>query len=321
MKKQILFVLLSLIFFVACDKNFSPYGEFKDKYIFTSIIRSDTSFQIATIFHNYKPDGYDPSNYSEDSQVKGADIRVLYNDSVYVFRDSSVARTDTSRYNFPFSFYYNDKIKISPNNGIEVEILLPNGKRLRASSVTPGDIRFQNKSEVIIPPVSSDFIQFYWDDLGEGIYYQPYLALRYQVNENGNVIEKEKEIPLRYIEQNGESKPIYPAVGNSTIVAYMQDVVDRILQEISAGDPNKGNYSIYQSAKFTLIAYDQSLSRYISSTSQSLDDLTVTVDVADYSNIEGGLGIFGAFNKKRYDRIKFYQQYINTFGYNFITEN
>jgi hypothetical protein len=321
MKKKILFVLVSLLFFISCDKNFSPYGEFKDKYIFTSIIRSDSTLQVATLFHNYKPDGYDPYTYTEDSQVKGADIRVLYDDSVFVFRDSSVARIDTSRYHFPFSFYYNNKFKVAPKKPIEVEVLLQNGKRLRAASVIPADIRFQDKSAVIVPPVGSNFIQFFWDDQGEGIYFKPYLAVRYKVNENGNIVEKEKEIPLRFVEQNGEFKPIYPTALNLAIVSYQQDAVDRILQEISADDPNKSNYSIYQKIKFTVAAYDLPLSRYVSSTGKSLDDLTVTIDVADYSNIDGGLGIFGTFVKKNYDKIKFYDQYINSFGYNFIFEN
>jgi len=321
MKKIILLSFATMVLSISCDKDFSPYGEFRDKFIFTSIIRSDTTLQIATVFRNYRAEGFDPYNYTEESAIKNADIRVLYQDSVYVFKDSSVARTDTTRYNFPFSFYYNNEFKISPNKQIEVEVLLPNGKRLNASTVSPHDIRFQERSEVIIPPVGSNFIQIYWDEIGEGIYFQPYLAVRYKVNVNGIYEEKEKEIPLRFIQQNGNLNPIYPLASSVVAVSYQLDAVNQILQSISEGDPNKGNYSIYQSAKFTLVAYDLALSRYVSSTGKSLDDLTVTIDVADYTNIDGGLGIFGTFNKKEYDRIKFYEQCITSFGYNFINEN
>ncbi len=321
MKKIILLSITLLFLFISCDKDFSPYGEFRDKYIFTSIIRSDTTLQIATVFKNYRPEGYDPYIYTEDSAIKNADIRVLYDDSVFVFKDSSIYRTDTSRYNFPFSFYYNNNFKVSPNKPVELEVLLPDGKRLRSSTVTPGEIRFKDISEVIIPPVGSNFIQFFWNGLGDGIYYQPYLAVKYKVNANGNIIEKEKQIPLGYVEQNGELKPIYPLASSSTVISYQLEAVDQILESISEGDPNKNNYSIYQSAKFSLVAYDLPLSRYVSSTSQSLDDLTVTIDVTDYTNIEGGLGIFGSYTKKQYTRIKFFEQYITSFGYNFITEN
>lgn len=321
MKKLLLIFWTSIILFISCERNFSPYGEFSDKYIFTSILRSDTTLQFATLFHNYKPEGYDPYTYTEDSAIQGADIRVLYDDSVYVFKDSSVVRFDSSQYHFPFSFYFNTEFKISSKKPIEVEVLLPNGKRLRSSTITPGNIRFQDRSEVIIPPVGSNFIQFFWDALDEGTYYQPYFAFKYKVNENGTVIEKECEIPLRYIEEKGNIIPVFPVAGNSTIAVYQFDAVDKVLQDISSGDPNKDNYSIYQSAKFTLVAYDLPLSRYVSSTSQSLDDLTITIDVADYSNIDGGLGIFGSYNKKEYGRIKFFEQYISSLGYNFITEN
>jgi virulence-associated protein VapD len=63
------------------------------------------------------------------------------------------------------------------------------------------------------------------------------------------------------------------------------------------------------------------LSRYVSSTNQAFDDLTVTVNEADFTNVEGGLGIFGAYVNKIYDNIQFQENYIESFGYNFISTN
>jgi hypothetical protein len=99
------------------------------------------------------------------------------------------------------------------------------------------------------------------------------------------------------------------------------DAISRALEEISAGDPNKDNYNILQSPAFELIALDLNLSRYVSSTNQTFDDLTVTVNESDFTNIEGGLGVFGSYTKKKYNRIKFQPGYIESFGYNFLFDN
>ncbi len=94
--------------------------------------------------------------------------------------------------------------------------------------------------------------------------------------------------------------------------------INQTLEKISEGDPNKQNYTVFQTPLFNLLAFDAELSRYASSTSQSLNDLTVTLNTADYTNIQGGLGIFGSYIKKNYSSIKFQQNFIESFGYNFI---
>ena len=129
------------------------------------------------------------------------------------------------------------------------------------------------------------------------------------------------DIPIRYVSQENESTPVYPSPGASATIVYNMDAVTRVLQEISENDPNKGNFSIYQNLTFNLCAYDIPASRYISSTGGSIDDLTVSVDVADYSNIEGGYGLFASYSKKNYTKLRFLQNYIESFGYNFIDEN
>jgi hypothetical protein len=322
MRKQVALVfILFAYFFISCEENFDPYGEFVEKYAFTCILKSNESSQIATLFKSYRPDGFDPLTYTEDPSVKGADIRVWYNDSVFVFRDSSVAREDTSRYKTPFSFYYNDKFTVANRKTIELEVLLPNGRRLRSSSITPRQIAFDNKSDVIIPPVGKNTVQFFWNTLDEGTFFSPKLSFLYKQNINGEIVEKEKAIPIRYVSQGNDLLPVYPAPGSSITIVYQLDAITKALEEISASDPNKGNYSVYQKIIFSLVAFDIPTSRYISSTGGNIDDLTVSVDVADYTNIDGGFGLFGSYSKKDYTRLRFLETYIEAFGYNFIIEN
>ena len=318
MNKLIMLILISIPLFVSCDADFSPYAEFQDKYSLVCLLRSDTTFQTAVLSHNYLPDQPDPNSYKNDPSIIGADIRIWYNDSVYVLSDSSDTRTDSSRYTGAYRFYFNDKFKIGPQEIIEIEVLLPNGRRLFSSSVTPKDIIFNDESDVIIPPVNSDLVNFIWAASEQGAYYSPKFEIKYLQIINGNPEKKTIEVPLKYVAQNGNLDPVYPEATNRTNVVFTLESITQTLDKISEGDPNKQNYSIYQTPLFNLLAFDASLSKYASSTSQALNDLTVTLNTADYTNIQGGFGIFGSYIKKNYSSIKFQQNFIESFGYNFI---
>jgi len=319
--RKLLFLILISVFILSCDEDFNPYGDFIERYAFTCILKSDENFQTATLFRSYRPDGFDPYSYTTDPSVPGAEIRVWYNDSVFVFRDSSVTRQDTSRYKTPFSFYYNDQFQIGNRKTIELEVLLPGGKRLHSSSFTPAKINFEDKSDAMIPAGAKNFIQIFWRSTDEGIFFLPKLTIRYRQNINGEIVNKLKNVPLRYVNQEGESVPVFPSANSLLTVVYDLNAITRSLQEISDGDPQKQNYSIYQNLAFQLIAYDIPTTKYISSTGSVIDDLTVNVDVADFTNIVGGFGLFGSYSKEDYTRLRFLQSFIDTFGYNFIVEN
>jgi hypothetical protein len=319
--KYIIILAVVVITVYSCEVNFSPFAEYQEIYSLNCILRSDSTFQVATLFHSYPPGEYNPVDDVTDPAIKGADIRVWYNDSVYVFRDTSITRTDSSRYNTPFSFYYNNSFKVSTNKSIEIEVLLQNGRRLKAQSRTPEQILFRDESSVVVSPANSNIVQFFWQSLGEGTFYSPSFAIKYIQLVNGEPVEKTKVIPVRYIQTGDNYEPVFPDPDDVSGIVYEINAITRALNEISEVDENKQKYSIFEFPVFNLIAFDKSASSYVSSTGQSIDDFTVSVNVADYTNINGGLGIFGSYTKKNYDRIRFLQEFIESFGYNFIREN
>jgi hypothetical protein len=315
-KKLIFTVFLFAGLFTSCTEEFEPFGEFRENYALTCVLSGDTTYQLAMLSHIYRTETFDQYNNTVDPSIIGADLRVWLGDSVYVFRDTSVSRDDTPRYDTPFSFYYNNKFVIESNQKIEVEVLLRNGRRLKSSSITPGGIIFEDESSVIIPPVGSEVVNFSWRSHIEGTFFTSKFYFRYLQNVDGVIVEKLKLIPEKYVNVSGSFIPVYPKPSSRNNIVYFMDAVTRALEEISEGDLNKLNYTILQTPLFILSALDLSLSRYVSSTNQSFDDLTVTVNESDYTNINGGLGIFGSFKSRNYESIKFQRSYIESFGYN-----
>jgi hypothetical protein len=316
MKKTLIIIVLGIISF-SCEEDFNPYGEFKEKYILNCILRGDSTFQIAALSKSYDPANFNPDVISEDVSIKGADIRILIGDSVYIFKDSTTNRADTTRYKTPFRFYYNKNLQLVPNKNIEVEALLPSGRRIRSSSRTPPKIIFDQRSSDVISSQSTSILQFIWNISFNGQYFDPRMIFTYSKNTNGASEIFVKEVPLKYIIEGGSETPIFPQVGVQSILNVERAAITKALNEISQGDPNKQNYTIYEYAAVQVMAFDVNLSRYYSTTSGSLDDLTVRIDEKDYTNIEGGYGIFASYIEGEY-KIKFLPSYIQSFGYKIL---
>ena len=274
-------------------------------------------FKWQHLSKSYNPATFNPDLITEDVSIKGADIRILSSDSVYIFKDSTIARTDTSRYKTPFRFYFNNQLTLLPNKDIEVEILLANGRRIRSSSKTPPKVQFDQQSADVISDQSPGLLQFFWNAAFSGQHFYPRLVFTYSRNINGTVQVLRKEVPIKYSTEAGIEEPIFSQISVQTNLSVEKNAIIRALNEISAGDPNKQNYAIYEFAVVQVLSLDQNLSRYYSTTNGSLDDLTVRIDEKDYSNIEGGFGIFATYTKDEY-KLKFFPQFIQSFGYKIL---
>jgi hypothetical protein len=314
-------ILILSILLVSCEENFSPFGTYNQKFVLTCILNSDTAFQTATLSSSYFTGSFSPNDKEEDRSVKFADIRVWYEDSVYLFKDTMVVETDALNNTSVKNYYFNDRFKVAFNKPIEIEVLLENGKRLKAKSQTPKDISFKSNSSVLIPPVSGNLINIYWTNGNNSSFYQPKLFFKYSKKVNNVVTIYEAEIPYNYTLINGLEEAVYPPASNKLSIVYNLDVITKTLNNLSKDEPENVTISVYEKLYFTLSILDQNLSRYASSTSKSFNALTVRVNENEYTNIEGGLGIFGSYINKIYDRLRFQPSYIESFGYNYIYQN
>ncbi|HSL89618.1 MAG TPA: hypothetical protein VK870_09970 [Ignavibacteriaceae bacterium] len=322
MKKRFFASILVLsILLISCEDNFSPFGSYNEKYVLTCILNSDTTFQTATLSSSYFTGTFNPDDKVEDRSIKFADIRVWYEDSVYLFKDTMVVETDALNNSSVKNFYFNDRFKIAFNKPIEIEVLLENGKRLKAKSQTPKDIAFKSNSSVLIPPVSGNLINIFWTNGNNSSFYQPKLFFKYSKKVNDVVTFYEAEIPYYFTSINGSEKAVYPPASNKLSIVYNMDVIAKTLNNLSKDEPENVTISVYEKLYFTLSILDQNLSRYASSTSKSFNALTVRVNENEYTNIEGGLGIFGSYINKIYDRLRFQSTYIESFGYNYVFQN
>jgi len=310
--KIILFLSLLLIF-ISCEDNFNPKNEYQEKYVLNCIVRADTTMQMAILTKSYDVQGYNPYENTTDPTLEGAYVRIWYQDTVYTLRDSIVDRIDTTRYNTPIKIYYTDNFKPVINSELEIEALLPNGRRLRAFTRTPQTFKFNYGSDSVIPTEGKDEVTVGWFTGSNKVIYLPKLTvLWYKKNEGIQNIRK-LIIPLDYIENGGETIKYFPPADKAAGISYKMSVIERALNEISQGDENKENYYIVL-ARLEVITMDENLASYYSSTSIGGDNFSVRLDEADFSNVQGGYGIFGSYLKQA-TIISFDSDYIRSLGY------
>ena len=311
--------LLFILFFSGCEENFSPKGEFEEKFALTCIVRGDTSLQIASIYSSYDVEGYDPSVHQENPAYFGADIRLWYQDTVYVFKESSVFNSNNP--DSIFHFYYLDNFKPSATNELlEIEATLKNGKRLKASCYTPARFVFDTKeTSNTIPPVNTSTVNVVWDSDAKNNFYVGRIKVKYFLNVGGNVEQKWLILPSKLISNNGELIPIYPVPSKSQAIAYSLGAINNVMQSISSGIENKGSITVSNKAIIEVLSIDENLSRYYSSLQED-NKYTVRVNESDYSNVDGGFGLFGSLQMNS-RKITVQPEYIESFGYKVIYEN
>ncbi|MCX6173462.1 MAG: DUF4249 family protein [Ignavibacteriales bacterium] len=309
----IVMIITSVLFF-SCEENLNPYGDFKEKYVLNFIIRGDTTFQTATLSKDYVVYNADPYSNTDDHSVKGAIVRIWQKDQVHFLRDTTIQRPGPTNYQTPYSVYYINNFQPEENSKIDIEALLPNGKRLTSSSTVPSKVNFNyTLTDTIIPMPGKKIVSTFWATDKQNEVTLPRLMILYYTYSTGVKKLNKFIIPLSYLNIDNNLVPNYPTP--SLMQGYTVDLatVNKSMELLSAGDPNKSGYEILV-AIIEVYSFDTNLSLYYNSTARSGDVYSIKLDETDYSNINGGFGIFGIYMKSQW-AIRFSNDFIKSFGY------
>lgn len=315
MKMKIIFSLItiSIVALCSCEEDFNPYGDLKNKYVLNCVLNNDTTTQFATLSSSYLVESTDPTSYTDDPAVTGAEIVISYEDSARVFSEETIDREDVSRYPNPAKVYSTNDLRAQSNIEYRINALLPDGRRLRANTIAPPPVTFESTSDTLIPPANKDWVAVYWQIPHADLYVASVFKVYYFKNENGIPVRYEKNVPIKYYREGDEYIPHFPEPSYNTMIYVEMDAFTRALEEISEGDPNKSNYSILAFV-LEIRVYDENLTSYFAAQREVSESFTLKVDESDYTNIEGGYGIFGSYYLQR-KAIKFSHEYIESFGY------
>lgn len=325
--KRIFYLLItaaSLFIVLSCEENFSPKGELPNKYTVNLILRGDTTFQTAYVSRLYDVQGFDPNTLKTDPAVSGAQLYIKYTDSDtrYYFRDTVDNANLNSRYNTPAKYYYLNNFKPRYGKEIEMNLILPDGKRLASKSKTPEGIYFDEDRTT--PYIPGPLISFYSDSVYINVVWgnssvnlvkgKKVSFVYYHKDLNGVTSKFVKQVPIIVEQSNGNTFTDYNALSFDNELKLERKLLQQALEEISQGDSKKGRYSI---APLVVDIYllDENLTKLYSANLFFDFGFTVRNYPADITNIDGGLGFFSSYSVVR-RVIQFDPQYLlKKYGY------
>ena len=318
-------VIIPFIILVSCSEDFNVNAPYENEYVLNCILRNDSDIQYAVISQNkITENGIAPTTNITEQYIQGADIKIFYNDSVFVMRDTTILLNDSGNF-IPVNCYYTKKLMIAPDKVITISATLLDGRIIKSTVKVP-QIAFSDFSTIFPQAFQSGYAtipNYDWSWVGDGeevtdIINLPQLVIYYKKSEGGKYISKSITVPLvlYYVsDEQGNLSPVYVDFSFDTFCSTSLKEVNSAMQEISGDDPYKGNY-IINKVCFNVISLDPDLSRFYSAYKTYSADFTIKLRQTDYSNIEGGRGIFGAYYIFSQE-LSINSDYITSFGYKY----
>lgn len=318
MKKVLLLPALLLAFGLisGCENSFDPKKNYQEKYMINLVIKGDSVNQLAVVARSYDVPGYNPSENTTSPFVSGATVTIAstFYDLAYIFRDT-VSTEIGQKYGAPAPVYKLNSMRARSNDTLSLFATMPDGTNLSAKCVVPRDLDFRLSKQyisTITDNPTEKALTIQWSASPDYIFV-PKLTLYYATDKNGVVTGYKKEIPLKFADVAGTQKPLYPGVTRDKILVYEYAAINKILRDISEGDNDKYSYVI-QDAILEVMVMDKNLGNYYGSAEGFLDDYSVRLDEVVYSNIQGGLGVFGAYLISS-RKINVEENFVQSFGY------
>lgn len=315
-------IVISSISNLSCQETVSPAAPFTEKYVLYSLINADTTYQIVYLSRSYNVDGYNPLDNTVDPALEGASVTLsVNNNKFYTLREGESIRTDTSRYKTPVKYYYLENYKPQSLDKVEITAILKNGVQLKSNTIVPpvSNVNF-NMIYLYNPTVEGAsneklIISWFLYNTQSKItdnYFAPRLDVIYSKTDDPDKMIRVK-MPLYFVEKKETWMPCYPGIISAGLIHYYRDGVIRTLKSISEGDPNKENY-IFHECEFTLLIMDKNLATFISAETTFKEEFSVRIDAPDFSNIQTGLGLFGAYGRCK-TKLRISAAYIKSLGY------
>jgi hypothetical protein len=281
----------------ACEQPFSPEGPFLDRTVVFSLLAARSDTQFVRVYRTYYPPNDNP--YGVDGDTPDTSAQVLISDGTRSVRlnDTVLTRGDGSSVHSYVAYPF----RIEPGQTYSLSIGASGRAEAHSSTIVPGE------GSVLIQ--KSEVLSDLRSHLGEGILmevtlslqavgYIPRLAVEFQVVSTGTVLEREVPLILRTPDEENKN-PVYPDIMRAEtapkgpiVIIYSLSAYAYTLRKIQEDFREVW----FTRAKCYLVQTDQSLYYYYNIANGFRDSYSIRMDQPDYSNIEGGLGVFGSYN-------------------------
>ena len=294
---------------VSCDSEFNPKGPYAERMVIYSILMTRTDTQYVRLYTTYDPPAFDPLEIPEDRVIRNATVVVRQGATAVQFRDTVVARGDPARYGETVPAYMAYPFSVVGSQTYSLTIESPTHGSLTATTTMPGkgDVTVLNPfvlrspqsfneniivSPRITPPARGFLLRMYMD---------------FEVRFNGTWFPRRVEVPKEVVDAGEERRFVYPQLVrrttvptsagslNAESVVFTRSAYEAVLQELF-NDYGSENLR-FSKIVLILTQVDENLYVYYNVANGFQDEFSIRTDQPDYSNIQGGFGVFGAMTE------------------------
>jgi len=295
------FILIAILS-SACNQPFDPKGPFEEQLVLYSILSTHRDAQYVRVYQNYHPSGFDPLAQVEDNGVRGAQVQIFAGQVPYPLKDTLLMRTDSSRYDAPIIAYVTRALR--PEGGKTYTL------RVSSPSLNPADATItlpQRGSLSIARPSLLDFPGNYpkgtelildgsFSRLTRGFVIR--MIIEYTLLDDQRSETRRIEVPISFPDaQFTYERGKYPTVIRATsLFARATFSVGGYLSTLAAVlNQYRTERIVFQRVVFSLLQTEENLFNYYNIVNGFQDSFSIRFDQPLYSNIRGGIGLFGGY--------------------------
>ena len=301
--------ILSFVFVLlwGCEQPFTPKGPYVQKLAVVGILSNTSDTQYVRVFKTYNPPGFDPYEVLQDQAIRGASVVVTQGASAIRYQETAIPRPDTSRFNDMIVAYAASQFRLEPGKTYNLDVTTPSDGGASAPLTVPdtGWLRVLNPWVLSSTGSGEDedllAVQAWISPVSLGYIVRFYLD--YEVLQNSNWVPMRMELPSWEIKVDTTRYYGYPKLVRRSSTPgpkgtlqsegayFMPWIYQEKVGEISATYGNKARLG---RLFFVLTQVEQNLYTFYNLANGYQDAFSIRLDMPDWTNISGGLGVFGA---------------------------
>ncbi len=295
------------LFVAGCENTFTPKGPYKDRLVVYAILSTQTDTQYVRLYTSYNPPGFDPLVNTVDNVVRGAEVTVFQDTATTDYHDTLVTRFDKTRYKDDIAAYMAFPFRAQPGESYDLTINSQTYGTVTASLTVPDRGRIQVVNKYVLKgqgDQNEDLTVFAWIRYAtRGFMVRYYLD--YDVFQGGGWSNRRTEMPSGVVvgAQNSTSYsypslqrratvPGSPVEEQSEPVYFSRKALALKLYELNHQYLPDGIR--VHGAWFVLTQVERNLYNYYGIANAFLDAHSIRMDMPNWTNINGGYGVFGA---------------------------
>jgi hypothetical protein len=293
---------LGLLLF-GCDQSFNPKAALEDRLVVFSVISNDRDIQFVRVNTNYDVSGFDPSENRIEQSLLGADVAIIGPSNAVTFRDTLFARPDTNRYVAPIHAYVGSPFRPEPGRKYDLTVhsvdlgsatatvTLPDRPSI---SIYPGELAIDRPDQ--FDPRSYFYLRTTLSPTAKGSLCQLFVDFKVQLDTAWT--DGRTEVPfLINVDTLGIWIATYPQLtrvtGNATGITYKNYTYKRTLLRVFEQYPHRK--VLFKRVVLRVFQCERGFYDYFNAVNGFRDRVSIRVDEPDYTNVKGGMGVFGAY--------------------------